>query len=260
MVFNINQFSAKIRSTGLAKNNLFVAQITPPGGMNLPVVRDIPFFCKSSNLPGQEISTSDVRIQGWGKVEKRPTDFVKSDLTLIFMVDSNFAVMQFFHRWMQRVVNYNDINGDLSEDSRGKLPYEFDYKDNYVGSIDVVLFSEHTPAAEKSYAYKFYKAYPTSVSQIQTSWENAAEVLTIVVTFAYDSMYVAGMEQTRNSGRSTSPTIFPSQNFTFGSSFPSTILGGSIQDAVNRVTAPLNSIINSINTVTNAFNSIRKLF
>jgi hypothetical protein len=266
MTFNVANFSAKINRFGLARSNLFVATIDPPleskSILNLPINSDLIFFCKSAAIPGMDINTVDVKPQGWGKIEKRPTEFVKNNLVLTFMVDSNFAVKQFFHRWIQSVVNYNGMNGTLSEDSQGKLPFELDYKDNYSGRIEIVVYADNSEkSTARTYTYQFDGAFPVSIGSVETAWENQAEIMVITVAFAYDAMHVSGMQETTLSNRSTSPDF--SQSSTggalggilsgatgglvqqiFGSTLPT-----SIQDAVNRITAPLNNALSSINSV-----------
>lgn len=279
MTFNVSQFAAKVNGTGLAKNNLFVANITPPLSVNLPIKNDLMFLCRSASIPGMDINVVEIKPQGWGKAEKRPTEFSKGGLTLTFMVDSNFAVSQFFHRWIQSIVNYNTLSGDISEDSAGKLPYEFEYKDNYVGDVEIIVYAENkdTNGYARTYTYKCMNAFPIAIGSIETAWENQAEIMVITVAFAYDSIAVSGMSETVISSRSTSPAI--GQTTTGGalgggisgatSSGPIPLINTSslpqdIQDAVNIVTAPLNSAISSINSVANAatdlVSSLTRLF
>lgn len=280
MAFNINEFAARVNTTGLAKNNLFAAMITPPRSVNLPVERDLPFICRSVSIPGMDITTVDIKPQGWGRTEKRASDFAKSNITLTFMVDSDFRVKQFFHMWIQTIVNYNYMRGDLSEDPSNKLPYELDYKDNYSGVIQIEVFSENkdTNGNARSYIYQFDKTFPVAIGSIETAWENQAEIMLITVSFAYDTISVSGMNETSLSSRASSPDFGRTVS---GGSFGSTFSGGTsfgnlqqtlggfglpfnIQDTVNRVTTPLNQALNSINTVRNASNefvsSLRKIF
>jgi len=280
MTFNINEFAARVNTVGLAKNNLFAAMITPPRAINLPIERDLPFICRSVSIPGMDISTIDVKPEGWGLSEKRASDFVKSNLTLTFMVDSDFRVKQFFHMWVQTIINYNYMSGGSSQDSSNKLPYELDYKDNYSGVVQVEVFSENkdTNGNARSYVYQFDKAFPVAIGSIETAWENQAEIMLITVSFAYDSISVSGMSETTQASRSTNPSLGRTATggsfggaFSGGTSFgfPQQTFGGdglptNIQDAVNRVTAPLNQSLNSINTVRNTSNdfisSLRKIF
>lgn len=257
MAFNISEFNSQMNKRGLAKNNMFLVTITVPNTLNflnseLPS-RDLQFLCKSSSLPSLDISTVDVRMQGWGKIEKRPSDFQNNNLNLIFMVDSEFSTLRYFHRWMQGIVNYNDLNGEQSEDPQGKLPYEFEYKKNYVATIQIDVYSENL--SELKYTYKFAGAYPVSLGQIEMSWENTAEIMTLGVSFAYDSTDVDAMSPTQFSNRPSFPTlqgilgrgnIFGSLGGGSNGTFFTPNVGQPIQDIVNRLTAPLNTALNRL--------------
>lgn len=268
MTFNINSFASKINGTGLAKNNLFVAAIKSPS--TLPIENDLLFLCKAASIPGMEISTTPIQPQGWGKSEQRPTEYRKSNLTLIFMVDSNFAVKQYFHRWFQTIVNYNDLGGAESEDPAGKLPYEFAYKKEYTGVVDVVVYANNDNSeTAKTYTYHFEGVYPVSIGSIESAWENQSEIMLMTVSFAFDSMTVSGMYETEVSMRSTSPaettTSFGGAISTVAQQvFGNTNLPEPIQDIVNRISSPLNNSLNSINTIrrttTNFVSTLRRIF
>jgi hypothetical protein len=267
MSFNLADFSAKVNGgNGLAKNNLFIATIFSPTSMTkLAIERDLLFLCKSASIPGMQIDTVPIYTQGWGKADLMPSVFTKDNLSLTFMVDSNFAVQQYFHRWMQTIVNYNELNGTLSEDiSNGKLPYEFDYKENYAGTVEVVLYSENNNSANaKTYTYQYSKAFPVSIGAIETSWENNAEIMTITVSFAYSSVGVSGMEETQISDRAA-----PSIGFASGGA--GGVLGGAvasigqsffkstnIQNTIDRLLSPVNKTINAGNDF---ISTIKRIF
>lgn len=252
MVFKISEFSAQVSKSGLAKNNLFVASVTPPQTMNLPIQSDLKFLCKSVSLPGMDINTNPIQTQGWGRADDYPTQFTKSNVSMTFMVDSNFAVTQYFHRWIQSIVNYNDSNGPSSVESNGKLPYQFDYRDKYIGTIDVIVFSEH--GTERTYTYQFQGVFPTSIGSMEVAWENQAEIMLLTVSFSYTSFAVSGMQETTAVDRTNIGSGFSSgsdfsgltgaisnvnQQF-FGSP---TNTGAGIQSSIDNFLSPINNII-----------------
>ena len=201
---NIQEFRSTIHKTGVAKNNLFFAQITPPSGLNMGIVRDLPFLCKATSMPGFDITTSEVKKQGWGHKSVIPSDYQKGSLSLIIMVDSNFAVKAFFHRWMDLIMNFNTSNGTNSIDSTGKYPFSFSFKERYIGTVDVTMFSENTPDdSSKQYTYKFINAFPVTLSPVELAWENQAEVFVMTVNFAYHSMVANGSGATAGVAPST---------------------------------------------------------
>ena len=194
MAFNVNEFNSKINEMGVAQSNLFVARITVPDGdvVGLMPTSNLQFLCRTADIPEFTVATTPFRPRGIGPAEQRPTTFDYGPLNLVFMMDSNFNVLKFFHRWMQKVVNYDVTSGGESVASNGTRPYEFGYKDEYAAVIDVKIFSN--PLEDKFYEYRFDNAYPTSVGQITTAWENNAEILLLPITFAYDEMKVTGSE------------------------------------------------------------------
>jgi len=250
MVFNINEFKSQIASRGLAKNNLFITRITLPATLssleqNIPT-RDLSFLCKSVSLPSFELNYVDVRPQGFGKPEKRPLEFHAGDLTGLFMVDSNFAVMKFFHRWIQSITNIGDYNGSHSVDTDGKVPYEFAYKEDYVATMEVLVYSGND--ANKVYQYKFGNVYPLNIGNIDVAWENQAEIMTVGVNFAYDKIAVDGFEL----GSITSDMENANGLLTYAASYY-----GFIQ-AINQVSTPtsVQDMINQATTVTTIYNAL----
>jgi hypothetical protein len=196
MPFNVADFSATINRHGVALNNLFLARFSLPAslssgdneGMN---IRDIPFFCRSVQLPDLELNVTDIKTQGHGVSQKRATAMENGTVPLVFMVDSNFAIKKLFHQWNQSVFNHGNGSGPLnSVDGRGL--YEFNYHDDYSSTLEVVVYSYHQE--QITYNYKFNGAFPVSVGGVQVAWENGAEVMTITVNFAYDSFSVEGAD------------------------------------------------------------------
>ena len=250
MVFNISNFASKVGSTGLAKSNLFVANISSPASMNLPIQSDLQFLCKTVSIPGMEVSTTDIQPQGWGRTDSYATNFTKQNLSMIFMVDSDFAVTQYLHRWMQSIVNFNDVNGTSSVDGSNKRPYEFGFRDNYSGTIQVIVFSEKDP--RRNYVYQFSGTFPVSLSGIDISWENNAEIMTITASFSYTSMAMSGMQDTK-----TVSSLPPSSGFASGDEFSG--LSGAISNASERFFGVSNfnaNIQNSIDQFLGPVNNI----
>jgi hypothetical protein len=196
MVFNINDFKAHVGNRGLAKNNLFYCAITVPTTLSNTVgsaitSNELTFFCKSAQIPSFDLTTVSFRQHGYGKEFKRPMDFSTSSLPLIFMVDAEFGVMRYFHKWMQSIFNFN-TGAVAAEDVYRKLPNEFEYRDNYAARIELYVFS--TNDVQKVYKYTFDKAYPVSIGTVDMSWENQAEVMALPVNFEYDSITLETIE------------------------------------------------------------------
>jgi len=190
MSFSITEFSSKINQYGAAKNNLFLAKITPPAlllddEVSMPT-RDMPFFCRSAELPGFDIQTADIQNQGFGIIEKRAIGLQHNVLPTVFMVDSNFTIKNFFHRWAQLIYKYDGL--DVVYDNQYR--YETNYKEDYVGSLDIDVYSHNSPSSV--YTYRFGNVYPINIGTTSVAWENGAEVMTLPVGFTYDRLQVSG--------------------------------------------------------------------
>ena len=192
MAFNVSEFKSKINDTGLAKTNLFFVTITLPSSLRFIeqtiVTQELKFLCKTVDLPELNIQVADIKNKGYGPVQYSPVDIQYPSLTTMFMVDGDYAVVKFFHRWMQEIVNY-DVSGGYASANRGINPYEFAYKEEYAGTVDVLMYS---PNDKKTYNYKFSNAFPVTIGNITSSWENVDEILSLPVTFAYDELQVDG--------------------------------------------------------------------
>lgn len=252
MAFSISEINAAINKHGLAKNNLFVMkiQLSPRLGFLEEeqgiTTRDLVFLCRSADIPGLDVATADFKPRGYGPSEKRPTGFEFPLLPTVFMVDSKFATMKFFHRWMQDIVNYNVTAGYNSEINGGQRPYEFGYRDDYACTLELTVYSGNQ--TDKTYTYKFFNAYPTSIGSTQVAWENSAEIMTLPVQFAYDSVEYEATIDGKVTGDFGSPNgilSFLSAVNTFGQALNNLNRPRNLQDLVNTVT-DVNTILGSL--------------
>lgn len=250
MTFNIAQFNAQIAKHGLAKNNLFFVRITlPPTLQDLEQQipsRELSFLCKSASLPSLELDVIDIRSQGFGKAEKRPTVVRAGSLSLQFMVDSNFATMKYFHRWMQSIVNYNSYDGHFTKDAYGKYPYEFEYKENYAAKVEILVYSGND--GDKVYLYQLGNAYPFTIGEVNVSWENNNEVMVLPVGFEYDKIKVDGMtlgQVTDDFSRANGFLTYLSSINSYAQAISQIDRPRSIQDLINTVTT-VNTIYNTL--------------
>lgn len=192
MAFNISEFSARINGFGLAKNNLFLMQLTVPSNISGIAeeigLDNLQFLCKSVQIPELQIQTTQFKQGGYGVAQPKATDFQFTPLSAVFMVDKNFHVVRFFNRWMQSVVNYDVSGGGQSQSASGLEAHHFAFKDEYIGTARVIMYSGHS--TNETYVYNFSGVFPTSVGGLAPSWENGAEVMNMNVALSYDYMTV----------------------------------------------------------------------
>ena len=199
MAFNISDFSGRINGMGLAKSNLFVMDVSVPPSIQ-DAARDIglenlSFLCKSVSIPDITIGTSPYKQSGFGIPQQKANNFEFAPLTTVFMVDAKFGVLKFLNRWSQSVVNYDLSNGGTGVSSSGLQANHFAFKDEYVGTANVTMYSGNN--TDNTYSYKFLNIYPTNIGGMTPSWENGAEILTVNVSFAYDYMTISDTTTSR---------------------------------------------------------------
>ena len=239
MAFSIKDFNAQLHKHGLAQSNLFVLKITLNENLTFleenMATQDMTFLCRSAEVPEVAVQTVDFKPRGYGPSEKRPNGFELPLLPTVFMVDSNFAVMKFFHRWMQKVINYDTSAGPISEVD-GALPFEMGYKRDYATTIEIIVYSFQSESI--TYTYKMSGAYPIQVGNITEAWEANGEIMTLPVGFTYDELKVSGAK-TGNviSGASGANGLlsYLSSINTFTQAIRGLKRPRSIQDAINQV-------------------------
>ena len=258
MAFNINEFKSKINKYGVAKDNLFLVEITGPAlGAEFPST-DLRFFCRSVEIPGLVAQTAEYQNQGHGHQEKRVTNMSFDDLNMIFMVDSGYRVQQYFHRWMQAVVNYD--NRDYGREYNRMLPFEVAYKDNVKGRVTISAYGQNDNRL--AYQYQFDDAYPISLGSTSLAWDNTDTVLTLPVAFTFSkfiplkgvgvSAAATPRPESKTLGGGKSPLQVSNSLDVFGGVFEALGVNNPIQDIVDRFTSVSNDVSNQIrNTITN---------
>jgi hypothetical protein len=187
MAFNISEFKTVInRYGGPARKNLFEVSLNV---LDARTGRsDHTFFCKSVTVPGINLTVQDYRPNGFGLMQTIPTAISPDQLNCVFILDSQHIMLSFFHRWIQKVVNY-DVSGGIFSQVDDQLPYEFGYKDEYVTRMTIRHYSTDYNGF---YEYTFEDVFPTQVSGTDLSWEDNDSYSTVTINFAYSSMKVDG--------------------------------------------------------------------
>jgi hypothetical protein len=244
MTFNISEFTSQINRIGIAKNNLFVVSINLPESLSYLndkiAIRDLIFLCKDIKLPNLAVNALPYIPNTIGMVERRPVSMEYPILDAEFMVDSNFNVMKFFHRWIQGIINYDVSSGQYSTaPGTNTLPFEIEYKSNYVSTITVDVYSDNIDYYK--YRYVFGNAYPINVGGITPSWQESAQVMSMPVGFSYDTLKVDGANSGNVSSNNLNRGIGLLQNLSNMNSASQLInllnLPGNAQNAINDLTS-----------------------
>jgi hypothetical protein len=203
MAFSINEMLAVISSNGgISKASKFIVRMHPPpavGDSN----QDLLFFCESAQLPGISFGTDDVKMSGFGNVEKRPHSANFTDMPMSFFSDTDGNILRFFHKWIQSVYNFNNFDNPYGV-SQNLGVNVFAYPKEYRSTIEILHLedksdgytnlagAESTGPASKPDVdsqiivnYTLYDAFPISIGDVSLNWGSSDELIRIPVTFAY---------------------------------------------------------------------------
>ena len=196
MAFSINEIVGSINALGgLAKASKFEVMITREGG------QDLMYLCESATLPGVSMLTDEIKMAGYGNIEKRPYGLIFQDVQLNFMVDQDGGVIKFFHQWMQSINNFNDkTNPNGTASNSGLSPNVFAYPDEYRSEVNLFLYNESDNSGKKTLdgivgepqkiaTYTLLEAYPLAVGDAQVDWGASDQILKLPVTMTFTSWH-----------------------------------------------------------------------
>ena len=203
MAFSINEMLAVISSNGgISKSSKFIVRMHPPPAVGNPN-EDFLFFCESAQLPGISFGTDDVKMSGFGNIEKRPHSTNFTDMPLSFYCDTDGNVLRFFHKWIQTIYNFNNFDNPngVSQNLGVNL---FAYPKEYRSTVEILHLedksdgytdlsgAESTGPAMKPDVdsqiivnYTLYDAFPVSIGDVSMNWGSSDELVRIPVTFTY---------------------------------------------------------------------------
>tara|TARA_A100001011_G_scaffold156078_1_gene164554 strand:- start:603 stop:1139 length:537 start_codon:yes stop_codon:yes gene_type:complete len=164
----IDDFKANLLGGG-ARANQYRVTITPPSGIAIGLdVRRASFLVTASNLPAQTLG--EIAIPFRGRQIYLAGDRTFDDAwTVTFMNDTDFMVRNSIELWM------NGIN-DLAEATgvTALADYQTDLQVEQLDRDDTILKS-----------YIFRSAWPTSLSAIELTNDQADAIETFEVTWRY---------------------------------------------------------------------------
>jgi hypothetical protein len=188
MGFSIEEMLGQInKRNGLSKSSKFMAYFreVPSGIGTLEGKRDLSFLCDAVSVPGIAYQSDDIRSSGYGNIEKRPYATIYNDVTLNFFCDNDGVVVDFMHKWLQSVFNFNDASKAGSTTSKGLGPNTFAYPKDYFGTIEIIQYFDEDEDKQEVFSVKLEEAYPISMGDIQLDWNNQDTLTKIAVTFTY---------------------------------------------------------------------------
>lgn len=244
--FDIDQFRAVLQRKGIARNNLYKLQITPPPGLknawralNMPTnpgdIEDIMLYCDSVTLPGIAMATSDSRPYGYGPNELKAYSPVFNSMQASFIVDAKSYTLSFFRNWMRGMVNYTGEGRSYNSTKvNGAVPFEASYKSEYETTMNLYVVSgvaEGSSTNELNVEIinkiTIVRAFPFQLGDLILAYGNQDQYMTLPVTFSYFEWYADNVATTQSAQLGTN--ILPTSQ-TNGENLTPAVPGGANYD------------------------------
>jgi hypothetical protein len=204
MAFNIEEFRGRIGQRGILQTNKYAVQISfgVNSAMNgtavttlvngpVPtskILDDLQYRCVSASLPGVALRTVDSARYGVGVQEKMPFSSNFTDVDLTFICDRFGMTHAFLYTWLNYIFTTNGATppgyartGGIAQ-LDGRKFYTTEYKDNYAGNIQIVVYDT---AGLPSITYNLYRAFPIALNDIPVSWEQQNGLLKVTAKFSF---------------------------------------------------------------------------
>ena len=193
----LDAFKGKMIGGG-ARSNLFECELffpdeAIPTDSTKDLVSDkVRFLVKAASLPASTIS--NIAIPFRGRQLKIAGDRTFEPWSITVINDTDFLIRTAFERWMN-LMNKHEDNAGLTNPTA----YQKDLVVRQLGRSEVAgntpISAVQVPVLKN---YRFYGAFPTTVSSIHLSYENtdAIEEFTVEMEYQwYDSLDAAGSTQ-----------------------------------------------------------------
>jgi hypothetical protein len=176
----IDKFKARI-SGGIARPNLFEVVLSTPDGVIDTDVNDFGiksrFLVKAAALPASNIAPISVPFRG--RTLKIAGDRTFDEWTVTIINDTDFAIRSSMERWMNSIAKVSDNSGLTNPED-----YIKDLKVYQLGRAEVTQNTQDSePDMPILRTYKFHGCFPTNVSQLDLSYDQADALEEFTVTF-----------------------------------------------------------------------------
>ena len=193
----LDAFKGKMIGGG-ARSNLFECEIYfPDEAIPADTTKDnvsdkVRFLVKAAALPESTISNIDIPFRG--RQLKIAGDRTFAPWTVTVINDTDFVIRDSFERWMN-LINKHEDNSGLTD------PTSYQ-QDLYVRQLGRSGLTGSNPSSDSQLPvlkqYRFYGAFPTTVSAIDLSYENtdAIEEFTVELQYQwFDALDSSGSTQ-----------------------------------------------------------------
>jgi hypothetical protein len=168
----LTDFKSKLIGGG-ARPNLFECELSFPDGLGVTVDDYFRFMVKAASLPGSNINVINVPFRG--RNLKVAGDRTFDPWTITVINDVDFKIRNAFEQWMNFINRHEDNAGVITPNAYQKEMKVFQLgrgtPSDTRGSLPGT--GEAIPVLK---TYKFYGCFPTAVSPIELSYDNADSI------------------------------------------------------------------------------------
>tara|TARA_A100001391_G_scaffold104654_1_gene69873 strand:- start:1060 stop:1731 length:672 start_codon:yes stop_codon:yes gene_type:complete len=192
----LEDFKSRLRGGG-ARPNLFECVINFPDllkGIDEQVPQDMRFMIKAANLPASNVNVIDVPFRG--RNLKVAGDRTFDVWTITVLNDTDFRIRTAFERWMN-LINKHDDNSGITRPSDYQRD-AFVYQLGRTAKDKAGTVNTNTQPMPVLKGYRFYGIFPTNVSSIELSYDQADTIEEFTVDLQvqwWDALDSAGKSQ-----------------------------------------------------------------
>ena len=163
----IDNFKSAL-SHGGARPSLFKFDITTMGLTGAGGVTDINLYCNVSAIP--PLTVTPIEKQYFGRTVKIPGDIVYGDLATTVLNAEDYSIRNAIEAWMDHINSHKENKG-ISGNS------------TWVTDGTLTQYGKEGSALQ---TYKFFDAWPMTLTEIALSYDTASDLEQFDVTWAYN--------------------------------------------------------------------------
>jgi hypothetical protein len=171
----LSDFKSRLVGGG-ARPNLFECVLAFPSGLQqeVQIDEDFTFMIKAAQLPGSNVNVIDVPFRG--RNLKIAGDRTFDPWTITVINDTNFKIRNAFEKWMNFINRHDDNAGVITP-----AAYQVEMVVHQLGRGNVANGTQgqlpgNADRIPVLKTYKFYGTFPTNVSPIELSYDNADSI------------------------------------------------------------------------------------
>jgi len=169
MDFAPTKFMSKVDALGgIARNDKFTVEITPPRTLNSSIqAATINFLAKGISFPAKTLGTTTYRSGGRFGLSV-PYETTQEPVSLTMLNTNDHSPRIFWTDWFEHIQS-------VDPDNRSSKSYNMQYYKNFIGTVKISYYNNTFKEVGLGTDYKvtLHDAWPTTLSAIELGWESS---------------------------------------------------------------------------------------